>query len=541
MPRRLTQLLSFLLLLLLPLALIHAQEEDQNDRPGSNGDSGEFSEGFGGDFGSGFAESSSGDDGAASGGNDAGGENGSGGDADSGAGGFGSGFGTSGPSLDWGGMLRFDTRVTADYDNPAKSSVSSEPEFHLDLEYTNNNSEIVTNLEFRPEYLQGSEDAREFAEELVDEAYLTLFYDSFNVQAGYLREVWGTGDQVHVMDVLNSNDLRDFVNPDYAERRLSRPMFKLNVPVRVQGRLEVVYLPTFEGDLIPQGGAWAPAEVEELRALIEEDRVAAAATAPGLTLGEAEVLESSVVRPETSTLEWGQYATRYRDTFGSVDLGVVYYHGFLKQPSVEYVTDTVPDTVAEHTLSERLDLHQGDRILFDYDRVNVFGLEYAAVIGGFNTRAEAAYYLTEDVDGDDPTVTNNSLQYLAGFDRDLPLSNLNINIQGTGTYYLGTEEIEENVEEQMDYDFQYDEDGEYTSHVVSAALTDSYANETIKPEVAVSYGVENEDWYINPSIEFTLLDDVKLFTEVAVFHGDEGYFGQYDENDFAEVRLEYSY
>lgn len=503
-----TKTITVLLLLLLPLATASAQDNDD----------GEFSEGFGGDFGSGFE-----------GGDSAEGGNGSSGSEE----GFGS-FGGGGPSLEWGGMLRFDTRVIADYDDPEDSPVSAQPEVHLDLDYTSDNSEIVTNLEFRPEYLEGTDSATEFAEELIEEAYLALFYDNFNLQAGYIREVWGTGDQVHVVDVLNPNDLRDFVNPDYADRRLSRPMFKLNVPVRMQGRFEAVYIPTFEPDLIPREGRWAPAEARELNGLLDTVLAEAILAPPAsgeLTYGDALAVENTLQEPNTTTLEWGQYATRYRDTFGSVDLGLIYYHGFLKQPSVTLTSAMgSPDTFG-----------LGDQIILDYDRVNVLGIEYAAVLGGFNTRAEAAYYLTGDIEGDDPSVTNNSLQYLAGFDRDLPVSNLNVNVQGVGTYYFKSSEIEDNVEKRMVYDFQYDEDGEYTNHIVSLAVTDSYANETVEPEIALSYGVEKEDWYINPSIEFSLLDDVKLFTEVAVFHGDEGYFGQYDDNDFAEIRLEYSY
>lgn len=512
------------LILLLPLSLMLAQEAGGQDA--GSGENGEFSEGFGGEFGSGFGDSS----GEGSGGRDGAGPNGG---SDDGTG-FGGSFGNSGPSLEWGGLLRFDTRTIGDYDDPEDSPLSAEPEFHLDLLYSASSSEIVTNLEYRPEYLEEADTAVEFSEELIDEAYLTLFYDNFNLQAGYLREVWGTGDQVHVVDVLNSNDLRDFVNPDYAERRLTRPMFKLNVPVRTQGRLEVAYIPTFEPDRIPREGRWAPADVRELNALLDialAEAILAPPAAGELTYGDALALENTLLEPETNTLEWGQYATRYRDTFGSVDLGLVYYHGFLKQPSVTLTsTGGSPETFG-----------LGDQIILDYDRVNVFGLEYAAVLGGFNTRAEAAYYLTEDIEGDDPRLTNNSVQYLAGVDRDLPLSNLNVNLQGVGTYYLRSSEIEANVEERMSYDFQYNEDGEYTSHILSLALTDSYANENVKPEVAVSYGVENEDWYINPSVEFSLLDDVKLFAEVAIFHGDEGYFGQYDDNDFAQVRLEYSY
>ena len=58
-------------------------------------------------------------------------------------------------------------------------------------------------------------------------------------------------------------------------------------------------------------------------------------------------------------------------------------------------------------------------------------------------RAEAAYYLTEDIAGDDPEVPNNSLEYLLGFDVDLGISSLNLNVQGTGSYILNSDAIDE--------------------------------------------------------------------------------------------------
>ncbi len=446
---------------------------------------------------------------------------------------FGSGFGDSfgetpsEPSISWGGTLRIDTRATADYYDPEESAIATDPEVLLDLSYEAKSTDVFVSFDVRPEYLEGSDGATEFAEELVDEAYLSLYYDSFDIRVGYFKEVWGTGDEFHVVDVLNSTDYRDFIIPDYVERRLASPMLLVAVPIRVQGSIEAADLPIFAGDEIPREGPWAPAAATELTAVVE-----GAVAAAGGGLENSLIAESSILEPDTSTVEWGQYAARYRDTFGGMDLGIIYYHGFLKEPSIALSSPGGnPELFA-----------LGDKILLDYDRVNVFGLEYAAVVATINTRAEVAYYLTGDGEGDDPSVTNPSLRYLAGFDRDLPLSNLNVNVQAIGTVTLHSDAIKENVEEEMTYDFQYDEDGEYTRHIVSAALRDSLANDTIRPEAAVSYGVEDQDVYVNPSVEITLLDDVLLRTEAAIFAGaDEGYFGQFDAHDFLEVRLEYSF
>jgi hypothetical protein len=56
--------------------------------------------------------------------------------------------------------------------------------------------------------------------------------------------------------------------------------------------------------------------------------------------------------------------------------------------------------------------------------------------GRFILRGEAAYLLTGDTAGDDPLVHNNRVEYLAGFDVNLPLGNLNLNVQNRGPVIL---------------------------------------------------------------------------------------------------------
>ena len=144
------------------------------------------------------------------------------GDAGDGFGSFGS-FGDSegaAAALEWGGRLRFDARAIADYDRPEDSATTGDAQAQLELSYTADNSEAHVRLEATDGFpadgsTSGSDTAAmdEFLRTFVDEAYLQLYYDRFNLQAGYLKTVWGQGDQVHVVDFLNSNDYSDFINP----------------------------------------------------------------------------------------------------------------------------------------------------------------------------------------------------------------------------------------------------------------------------------------------------------------------------------------
>jgi len=92
------------------------------------------------------------------------------------------------------------------------------------------------------------------------------------------------------------------------------------------------------------------------------------------------------------------------------------------------------------------------------------------------------------------------------------------------------------------YNTEYDGDGIYTDHIVTVALTDSWRNDRIKPEVAFSVGVERQDWRAAPEVEFALRDDARLSTGAVIYGGpDDSLFGGFDANDFVQVRFEYSF
>ncbi|MCF7929072.1 MAG: hypothetical protein K9L68_09380 [Spirochaetales bacterium] len=401
------------------------------------------------------------------------------------------------PALEWSGFLETTLRSYMDYENPFRNDNSAYPRVGLDLHYEGDNSEVKAGLRFHRNWdfdLTSTDmNISWYLQRMIDEAYLRLYYDHFDIQAGYIKEVWGTGDQVHVVDVLNPIDYYDFVNNDYIERKVAEFMFKANIRLGMNGMAELVYLPVFTPDLLPTGGRWAPAQTQQLTDLT---------TAVQSTTGD-------ISYPgDMDTLANGQYALRLSGTLGPVDLGGMYYFGYLHQPSfdVTYVGAT----------PTALDI--------SYDRLHLFGLEAAAAPAGFNLRAEAAYYLTEDFEGDDEMRENNhSIKYVAGFDRDLPISNLNINIQGNGSYYINEED-------------------DPTDNIVSAALTDSWVNDRIKPEFSFAMGIENQDFRLSPELTFVLVDDAELSLRYMLYHGDsDTLFGGYDDNDFAEISFRYDF
>ena len=349
-------------------------------------------------------------------------------------------------------------------------------------------------------------------EKLLDEAYFRYYGEGYELEAGLMKVVWGKGDQLHVVDFLNADDLSDGVNPDYLDRRLATPMIKLNLHPGESGKLELVYLPTLTADEIPVEGPWAPQDALTLLAAAENYVDNAGLSASQL----ADYMDTGAFYPDTDTVDYSQAALRYTDTAGRLDWGVSYYYGFHKQPSVR-VSMSSPTVVSGIELS--------------YDRLNAFGLEAGGVFGGFNLRGEAAYCLTEDTGGDDPYVHNNSIGYLAGFDRDLPLNSMNLNLQYTGDLVLKDGEIG-----QAD-DVDYDPDDHYIRQRMIVKLTDSYAHETIKPELKGIYTFEDRDYLIAAGIVFTPADNFEVTFEAGFYGGENDYteLAQYDDADYLEL------
>jgi hypothetical protein len=447
-------------------------------------------------------------------------QDGGGGDEGSGGGGTGSFFegdsgGGSAPSTSVGGEVELELRSYPEFDDLdafTDSEVTAVPRVKTEFTYEGSSSEVVANLEYSSRMPMDS------FEELIDEAYIRLFYDNLDVQAGYLKTTWGTGDGVHVVDVLNPVDFTDSINPEYAERKIAEKMVKLNVYTGPNGLLELAYVPVLTQDRYATDGRWKPYEVQRLESQLEE-----LAALPSFSEKQAAALAAEAESaPAPVTLADGQYGLRYSTSAAGVDIGGIYYFGFIREPVLD------------------IDLAAPEDYSIDFTRLNLFGLEFATVVSGFNLRAEAAYKLTEDMDGDDPLVHNNSVAYMAGFDRDLPLSKLNVNIQGRGEYLLESDAVSDNGTADVDYDAGENE--HYWTNTLVASVEDSYRNRTIVPSVDFLFTAETQDYVVRPGVEFVLADDATVNVRGSIFEGDKDTeFGQFDDNDHLEVRFEYAF
>lgn len=397
----------------------------------------------------------------------------------------------------------------ADLDDEA-DSLEVATEIGLTFTYEGTDFKVVSDFEFTPNLVNGDIDSMVS----VNEAYGQYFAENMNLEAGYMKVVWGKADEFHVVDVLNNTNFSEFLVPDYLEMMDPELMFKVNVPLGMSSMLEMAYVPTLTVDYLADSGIWQPYETTtELPSTLGS--LITAYTGAGAT----KAAYDSDRQVDTDTMDYGQAAVRFTSTIGGLDYGFTYYAGYNKLPSFNYEFDGT-DTI---------------EYWFEYDPMHTFGAEAAYILGGFNLKGEFAYNMTYDFAGDETAVHNNNIRWVGGFDRDIPLSNLNINIQEAGSLILNNDEI-------VYGDIEYDDDDVYTQNLLIVSISDKYLHDKLEAKVIGFYHFEDSDYGIYPSIEYTPVDDFTLAMEARFFGGDKDtLFGQYDDNDFVEISLSWNF
>ena len=412
-------------------------------------------------------------------------------------------------ALSWSGTGSVTGRYMIDYNTPEDSGVILYPELTLRLDYNGESSEFTGNFTLSGNYdFTSGSDISRYLQKMIGEAYLRTFLSGFDIEAGYMKIVWGKGDEIFTFDNINAVDYSDFMNGSYVDRKIAEGMVKINIPFGDMGLIEALYTPVFTPDVFPTTGSWVQNDYKVLKDQLE-------------LMGKTP--EETFKQEDTQNLKNGQSGFRITNSLGGIDLGATYEYTYLREPVVN-MSAFLQD--------------QTQKITVTYDRLHLFGIEAAAAPLGFNIRVEAAYYLTGDTDGTDPLVHNGRIQYLAGFDKDIPLHNLSINIQDRGEIKLNADKIKDNGQA----DTEYSDSESYTSNIIGADLRDTFINDTLTVKVSGAYTVGSRDYMIKPGIEYTLADSAVLKADYTIYRGDaDTLFGQFKDNDMLEVVFQYTY
>lgn len=410
----------------------------------------------------------------------------------------------------------------------------------LDVEYVGDISDV--NVKFKVD----TATVKDNPEDILEEATVRGYFGNWVISGGKMKVVWGKGDKLHVLDNFNANDYTDFIFPDYIDRRLAEPMFSVaySVPNASNLRFEGIVTPMMTADRFASDGILVPAAQKKLTERVQSLLLSYLGTEYNLGKLASAIDFSSddLYANDIKSLKYAQAGIRMTGTLSPVDWGFSYYYGHYKQPSAN------AENLIYATLTENTGAHPEYLISLDYDRLQTFGFEIATVIWKFNMRGEVAYNLTEDIDGDDPWVKNNSIAWVGGFDIDLPIHNVNFNIQETGTYILHSSEIKDGTFAANDVD--YNSDDNYCINKIVLNVSDKWLNDKLDTECTVIYGIENKEWCVQPKIEYNPSEGLFLTLSGAYLYSDnengEFYNFTADSTDhhmksFAQLAVKYKF
>ncbi len=236
--------------------------------------------------------------------------------------------------------------------------------------------------------------------------------------------------------------------------------------------------------------------------------------------------------PDMHNVKYGQCGLRLTGTVKSVDMGAQYYFGHYKTPSIDAAK------MAAASLDNLSDLSSA----VHYDPVHIFGVDLGAVIAMFNIKTELAYYMTYDFEGTDPSVHNNSLQWVAGFDVNIPLNNLNLNIQNLASWTLGFKKIKDNnTAGKADMDWNTAEKS--TNNKLIVNISDNWLHGKLTDSLTVIWGIEHNDLVVMPSIKYKVKDELYVEGKGAYIYAKnkKSEFSNWQNNHFAQIGMEYKF
>lgn len=315
------------------------------------------------------------------------------------------------------------------------------------------------------------------------ETYIRYRGDDMRVTVGAQQLIWGRIDEIPPTDRLSTVDARRFNLDDLQDRRLARPMIRIE-SFRGESKYDFVYMPTFrEAELADMDSIWYPIDRARSKILGIEVNPALAALMP----------TSSIVNDAPDTDHAA--ALRFTSSASDVDYGVTVQHGRQTVPYFSYNAGT-------NTFEAR------------YPRSWAVGGDFAFESEGVTWRFEGAWL-------SDVPVTNNlgyteveGLNWAAGMEFYPGDADTRVNLQLAGNHLLDADNV---VERENVYNF-------------NGSVNIPFAEERWRANVRFFFGLDEEDIYVNPEIAFVGWEPHELYLEAHYFDGDEGTLGGFHED-----------
>jgi len=326
------------------------------------------------------------------------------------------------------------------------------------------------------------------------EAYLDVYTGPADIRIGKQQIIWGKAEGVFITDVVSPKDLTEFLLPDFDEIRIGVTALKTDVYLGYH-TFEVVWIPVFVSTIQPVSDSlWAPAFPFQVPARINPT-------------------EEFDPRIENTEL-FAKYS--YLGAFADFELMGGY---FWDDDPTPHITDRT-FSGSELTAIEITPRHH---------RLGLIGGSFSMAPAGVVLRGEGGYYTgkffpTADPADADGVVERDFINYAAGID----LAPFGLIVSGQLIQRIILAYDDAILSDQVD-------------NLVTLLVADDFLRETLRAEVFAYIGLNNPNALLRPKIVYDIKDGLDIEAGANVFLGNEGQFGQFDENDMIFAKLTYSF
>ena len=344
---------------------------------------------------------------------------------------------------------------------------------------------------------------RGFLGELGDVELRELYLDSFVGEAflrlGKQQIVWGEADGLRVLDVVNPFHFREFILPEFEDRRIPLWTAMVEVPVGpLTGQL--VWLPDHSYDDVPGGDSTFAFSTPR-----------AVPRPPAALVGGGPVRLNATDRPDRFLLD-DDVGLRFTGFLGGWDFSLNYLYHYRD----EQVLFREPLAGGGVAYSAR------------YERSHLVGGSFSNAFGDFTLRGELGYstdrfFLTNDAGDADGVYETNEFGYVLGLDYQV---DSDLRLSGQIFQSVIERPPEGATRERLDTN-------------VTLLIEQELRNDTITASALVIQSADDGDGLVDIDLSYQLRSNIVLTAGADVFYGDEdGLFGQFQDQSRITVGIE---
>ncbi len=338
----------------------------------------------------------------------------------------------------------------------------------------------------------------------VDEAYVDLFWDRFDLRIGKQIIAWGKADAINPTDLITPWDYSDVL--DTEDERIGVVAAKARYLIG-DWEFEMILVPAFTASILPDAQSrWLPP-------------LPGFAPSPISGTLLPVVYDFSPASLPDETLENAQFAGRLSSSLRGWDFSLSYYNGWDDLAIFHRQTGFRDDTLRVNIAPR-------------YHRLRALGGDFATTLGKFGLRGEAAWYYTDDPEGTDPEIDDPYGQYVIGLDRTFS------DVFGGKNLFVLVQWIHEVT------------NGEFAqsnplSHIFQRAVSGRIELELgTYTSFALQgvYDLEREGYFLRPELSGNPADGITVTLTADLLAGaDASFFGSFRDNKRVQMKIKASF